>query len=73
MRDGFFFNPPRGNFAKKIARRACDIFGFRDSAIDQRASGACPNLSHNERAIFANDSPEVLDGRSGSRSSDCFR
>src|SRR6266513_2296513 len=48
----------------EIARPASDVLGFGDSAIDQRASGTCPNLSHNERAVFADDSPEMLDGRS---------
>src|SRR5262249_38387377 len=73
MRDGiFFFHSPGRKFAKEITRRACYVFGFRDSAIDQRASGTRPDLSHNERAVFANNSPQMLDGRSCSRSSDRF-
>src|SRR5437763_7807898 len=68
----FLFHPPRRDLAKKITRCARDVFGFRDAAIDQCASSTCPNLPDDERTIFANNSAEVLNGRSGSRSSDRF-
>jgi hypothetical protein len=74
MYDGIFlFHPPGGDFSEKIARRPCDILGFRHAVVDQRASSTCPNLSHNQRAIFANNSPEMVNGRGGSRSPDHFR
>src|SRR6267142_2330910 len=74
MYDGIFlFHPPRRDFAKKIARGTGDVFGFRHAAFDQCASSTCPDLSHNQRAIFANNSPEMLDGRGSSKSPDGFR
>src|SRR4026207_1707874 len=69
----FFLNSPRRDFAKKIACRPCNVFGFRHAAVDERASSARPNFLHDQRAGFTHDSAKVLNRRSGSGFADEFR
>src|SRR6266566_6000026 len=63
---------PLGNSANQVAGCSGNIFRFRYAAVDQRATGAFPDLSHHQRAVFSHDSAEMLDGGGSCRFTNQF-
>src|SRR6266436_537568 len=68
----FFLGSPMRNFANQVAGCRGNIFCFGYAAVDQRAPGAFPDFSHNQRAVFAHDPAEMLNGGSSRRFTNQF-